>query len=89
MPELTMTDKVRAQMAKAPRATVNLDTTAVSLLRLTRKGMNENDGWAKVSKIVWPVIDAMPCDLIERQRHEDGSGLARLTARAEVLLDYL
>lgn len=65
-----------------------LDGGQKNLLRLTRKGMEENDGWAVVSKAVWPMIVMMPTDLIERHLLQDGTGIARLTDRGEAVLDY-
>lgn len=65
-----------------------LDSGQKNLLRLTRKGMGEDKGWAIVSKAVWPMIVAMPPDLIERHLLQDGTGIARLTDRGEAVLDY-
>jgi hypothetical protein len=66
---------------------MKLDAGQKHLLRLTAKGASENGGWAPVSKLVWPLIAALPNDLIEKQPAAEG-GLARLTEAGETVLFY-
>ncbi len=68
---------------------MKLDAGQQHFLRLARMGMASGaDGWAKVSKVVWPLMATMPEDLLEREPFEDGSGRCRLTDRGEAVLDY-
>jgi hypothetical protein len=59
-----------------------------NLMRLTQKGMDENGGRAKVSKVVWPLVDAAPEALVARTRNEDGSGTTCLTDEAYTVLKW-
>lgn len=45
------------------------------------------DGWAKVSNVVWPLITTLPDDLVEKRVLED-SGVVRLTEAGEIILRY-
>lgn len=67
------------------------DAGQINLLRLVRKGAAENGGWAPVSKMVWPMLEFLPVDLVERELTQDdsGRGRARLTLRGEAVVDYL
>jgi hypothetical protein len=67
---------------------MKLSDNQLHLLRLCAKGMKENDGWAKVSAMVWPLIEKLPGDLIEIMPGLDGSGLARLTDRGDAVITY-
>lgn len=58
-------------------------------LRLIVKGQRD-DGWAPVSKPVYPLIKAMPPELIEhRPDGDEGRGLARLTPEGQSILDAM
>lgn len=56
------------------------------LLRLIQSE-SKGDGWAKVSDIVWPVIQDLPRDLVETSVH-DGVKVCRLTEAGEIILDW-
>lgn len=58
------------------------------MLRLAMKGAKE-DGWAPVSKVVWPLLADIPTDLLEREQAEDGGGRARLTDTGAAVLLYV
>lgn len=45
--------------------------------------------WATVSKICMPLLDEAPSDLIEVEKHEDGSGRARFTDNGLAVFTYL
>lgn len=63
-----------------------LDAGQMHLLRLTMQGA-AGDGWAPVSAVVWPLIAALPSDLVELLPSDNG-GHARLTHDGEVVLRY-
>jgi hypothetical protein len=66
---------------------MKLNAGQLRLLVLTAKGASGPDGWTSVSEVVWPVIAALPADLVEREKLEVG-GRARLTDAGKVLLAY-
>lgn len=55
-------------------------------LNLIVEGAKET-GWAKVSRATRPLVADMPPELVELQRLEDGTGLARLTAEGQSVVD--
>jgi len=56
------------------------------LLRLASQGADE-DGWATVSRIVWPLLAKVPEELLEREWLEGAEkGRCRLTDRGEAVL---
>lgn len=57
------------------------------LLRLIRRE-KDADGWAKVSKMLWPIILALPTQLVETRASDDG-GFIRLTDAGSTVLDWL
>lgn len=59
-----------------------------NMLALIRRSKRREDGWYKVSRIVWPLLADVTTDLFDRQATDDG-GLVRLTARGEAVADYL
>jgi hypothetical protein len=60
-----------------------------NFLRLIAKGQQLNGGWAKVSKQLYPLVRAMPPELVEHFAHEDGGGRAQLTPQGEAVLDAM
>lgn len=52
------------------------------LLRLMLKD-KQPDGWAKVSTVIWPLIENLPRELVEL--HPDG-GFAKLTDAGETVV---
>ena len=63
-----------------------LDGGQLHLLRLIDQGADE-EGWAPVSSTVWPLIVAMPLDLVERRVAASG-GHARLTTDGDAVMRY-
>ena len=57
------------------------------LLRLVRKGQDEH-GWAKVSKQVWPFMINLPSELVELEEVGEG-GIAKLTRDGNVVIDWI
>lgn len=57
------------------------------LLRLIQKE-EDVDGWAKVSKQVWPLVEKLPSQLCELRATEDG-GFARLTHDGITILNWI
>ena len=48
------------------------------------------DGWAAVSKAVFPLIEKMPTELVELEKvSDDGRGRARLTEEGESVITAL
>lgn len=66
--------------------TKKLNDGSLHLLRLTARGAGL-DGWAPVSKVVWPLIAQLPDDLVEKRPSDDG-GHARLTDRGDAIVVY-
>ena len=64
-----------------------LDSGMRHLMRLASRDADLN-GWATVSDVVFPLLEGMPRDLIEIQRHDDGGGHARLTDIGIAVLKY-
>lgn len=56
------------------------------LLRLVRQG-KDAEGWAKVSSMVWPLVQKLPSELVTIEATETG-GRAKLTAAGETVLDW-
>ncbi len=65
-----------------------LDAGERNFLGLIAKGMAEHDGWAPVSKVIWPFVMKLPDELVEREAMEDGRGRVRLTAAGEIVRRY-
>lgn len=56
-------------------------------LRLIAKGQNNPEGWSPVSKPVYPLVRAIPPELVELQAvGDEGRGRARLMPVGEILL---
>jgi hypothetical protein len=67
-----------------------LDAGQKHLLKLIAKEQACPDGWAPVSKIVYPLLEAMPGALVEVSRvGDEGRGRARLTEAGQSLLDAM
>jgi hypothetical protein len=65
---------------------VKLDSGTIHLLRLTSKDADA-EGWAKVSKILWPICCKLPDDLVEKRPSDDG-GHIRLTSDGQAIVRY-
>ena len=63
-----------------------LDSGEMNMLRLAQKEA-DSDGWAKVSNALWPFIQAIPDDLVERRQSNDG-GHVRLTDQGIGVVNY-
>lgn len=60
------------------------------LLSLIKRSKPDNEGWYRVSKMLWPLIDGkMPADLVETIPTADIGGRLRLTDRGQAVADYL
>lgn len=66
---------------------MTLDSGTLRLLRLALKEADK-DGWAKVSKLVWPLVVALPADLTELRGADDGGGYVKLTDRGDAVVMY-
>jgi hypothetical protein len=66
-----------------------LDDGQKHFLRLIVKGAGV-DGWAPVSKPVFPLVEKMPRALVELEPGgEEGRGRARLTHQGQSILDAM
>ena len=73
-------------MAEVPvRST--LDAGQRHVLRLAIRDA-DSEGWASVSKTVWPYVTEIPSDLVELRATEDGGGLVRVTKAGVAVLTY-
>lgn len=67
-----------------------LDAGQKHLLNLIAKGQACPDGWAPVSRPVYPLLAAMPDALVELHPvGDEGRGRARLTEAGQSLLDAM
>lgn len=67
-----------------------LDSGQKHFLRLIAKEQQNADGWCKVSKAVYPLVQkTMPAELVEHHQTEDGRGRARLTDAGQNLLSAM
>ena len=66
---------------------MKLSSAQLHVLRLARKEA-DGSGWTKVSRIVWPLVSALPADLVEKRPAEDGGGHIRLTDRGDAVVFY-
>ena len=70
--------------------TTKLDDGQKHFLRLIEKGQACPDGWAPVSKAVFPLVNAMPTELVELHSvGDDGRGRARLTSEGQAILNAM
>ena len=68
---------------------IKLDSGQKHFLRLIVKGAND-DGWAKVSKPVFQLMEKMPSALVELERiGDDGGGRVRLTPQGLGIIDAM
>ena len=57
-------------------------------LRLIAKGQVDHGGWAPVSKVIYPLVEEMPTELVDREPLPEG-GHARLTVLGLGLLEAM
>lgn len=67
---------------------MTLSSGVYNLLRLAVKGAAA-EGWAPVSKVVWPMLQNVPIELLERE-WPDGApkGRCRITSDGKTVLRY-
>ncbi len=65
---------------------MKLEPAQIHMMRLADKEAG-SDGFAKVSKLVWPLAVALPDDLVEKRPSDDG-GHIRLTDGGKTVLLY-
>lgn len=63
-----------------------LSPASCHLLRLIRKDA-DSDGWAKVSSVVWPLVQKLPEELVELRPSGD-AGHVKLTEAGNTVLDW-
>jgi hypothetical protein len=60
-----------------------------NILRLIQRSKPQEDGWYRVSHVVWPLVDGvLPADLVET-KPAGNSGFIRFTERGQAVADYL
>ena len=68
---------------------IKLDGGQKHLLRLVVRGADA-EGWAPVSKPVFPLVERIPAALVELERvGEEGRGRVRLTQEGEKVVDAM
>lgn len=68
---------------------MSLTPKQTNILRLIQRSKAGEDGWYRVSKVVWPLVDGcLPSDLAETKATEDG-GFIRFTERGLAVAFYL
>lgn len=65
---------------------MKLDGGTIHILKLTSRDADQ-DGWSKVSKLIWPICAALPDDLVKKRPSDDG-GHIRLTSDGEAIVRY-
>lgn len=65
-----------------------LDDGEKNFLRLIGKGQQCPDGWAPVSKVLYPLVQKMPAELVEHSPTPAG-GRARLTKHGEAIVEAM
>lgn len=63
-----------------------LDSNSKHLLMLIMK-CRKLDGWATVSDVVWPLMETLPCELVEMRNDANGK-FVRLTDTGETVLAW-
>lgn len=66
-----------------------LDSGEKHFLRLIARDQQNPNGWAPVSKTLFPLVQKMPTELVELHPTEEGRGRARLTERGQSLIDAM
>jgi hypothetical protein len=66
-----------------------LDGGEKNFIRLIARGQEQNGGWAKVSKPLYPLVKNMPAELVEHKPADDDCGWARLTPHGEAILEAM
>lgn len=69
--------------------TRKLDSGEKHLLRLIAEGQKCPDGWAPVSAALYPLVAAMPSELVEHHRKDGGTGIAQLTRHGEAIIEAM
>ena len=60
------------------------------LLNLIKRSKPDADGWYRVSKLIWPIIDGkLPADLVETIAIADDGGRLRLTDHGQAVAKHL
>lgn len=68
---------------------MNLSSGQLNILRLTAKEQEKHeDGWAHVSRVVWPMLADIPVELLRRVQEPDGGGWASLTDAGNIVIRY-
>jgi hypothetical protein len=68
---------------------MSLTPKQTDILRLIQRSKPGEDGWYRVSKVVWPIVSGvLPADLAETRAVDDG-GFIRFTDRGRAVADYL
>lgn len=68
---------------------MSLTEKQINIIRLIQRSKPQDDGWYRVSKVVWPLVNStLPADLAETKPTEAG-GFIRFTDRGQAVSDYL
>lgn len=66
---------------------MKLSDTDRHMMRLAMKS-TESDGWAKVSKLVWPFVVSLPDELVVKVPSSTGGGFVKLTDGGKLVMEY-
>ena len=68
-----------------------LSVGQIQILRLIMRSKKGEDGWYRVSRPVWPLVDGcLPTDIAETKTTvDDEGGFVRLTELSEALANYI
>lgn len=65
-----------------------LDSGEKHFMRLIDRD-KKDDGWTPVSRALYPLVAAMPRELIELEKLDNGTGRVRLTPEGQSILDAM
>ena len=67
-----------------------LDPQETSFLRFILRSPDIGDGWRKVSRQVWTLVERFGRqELIETQASDEGGGRVRLSERGSAVINYI
>jgi hypothetical protein len=72
---------------------MSLSPQQTDILRLIQRSKPQEDGWYRVSKVLWPLVaGVLPDDLMETKASDENAtegGFIRFTERGRAVADYL
>lgn len=83
----TLFNQCRELVTAAKLHIPRLGPADIQILKLTERSKINAEGWSTVSKMLWPLVSALPASLLERQQDADGGGKIKLTHVGQIIVD--